>query len=96
MTHIRSFYFLFRWKINTSGKIQKQLMDLVKDGEFIGIRDAQRMYVSTIRRRINGSVDLKCRKPEPKPALDMEPEGESYEQLQEQNIWHGISQTEIL
>jgi hypothetical protein len=77
----------------------ERAVSAVKDGG-ISIREAERVYsvpFDTIRRRVNGSVDMDCRRLGPKPELGVELEKELYEAVIElQKIGHGIRRKEIL
>jgi hypothetical protein len=77
----------------------ERTVSVAKDGG-ISIREAERMYsvpFDTIRRRANGSVDMDCRRPGPKPALGVELEDEQYEAVIElQKTEREISRRESL
>jgi hypothetical protein len=88
--HINFFYF-FRWERNT--RFGKGCQSSEGRGN-ISIRESERMYSVTfnsIRRRVNGSVDMVCQRPGPKAALGVELKKELYEAVIElQKIGHGI------
>jgi transposase len=72
----------------------ERAVSTVKDGG-ISIREAERVYsvlFDTIRRRVNGYVDMVCQRPGSKPSLGVELEKELFEAVIElQKIGHGIS-----
>lgn len=74
-------------------------VNAVREGG-LSIREAERTYsvpFNTIRRRVNGSVDMHCKRPGPQPFLGTECEKEIYEAVvQLQKIGHGLSRKEIL
>lgn len=77
----------------------ERAVSAVREGGF-SIRNAQRTYgvpFNTIRRRVNGSVNMNCQRPGPQPLLGSECEKEIYEAVvQLQKMGHGLSRKEIL
>lgn len=77
----------------------ERAVSAVKDGG-ISIREAEKAYgvpFNTIRRRVNGEVDMDCERPGPKPMLGVNCEKEIYDAVVElQQMGHGLSRKEII
>ncbi|KAK9753781.1 CENP-B N-terminal DNA-binding domain [Popillia japonica] len=83
---------------HTNEDLEKAVSAIREGG--LSIRKSERTYqipFNTIRRRVNGSVDMHCKRPRPQSLLGAECEKDIYEAVvQLQKMGHGLTTKEVL